>query len=425
MYGAFMLSQAGKKQEVKKTSSWDIRVWILDDDATKFSEYLKSLSEKSESLKWKNFLVESFDDYYTYEKAFFSAFLSWEAPDIFMLPSSQSSALEKQILVLDPTLVSPNDFRKNFKWILGDELIMSDGEEVKKEYLKGVVLGYESLWVYYNRRYFSSEDFSSWSALSSALPGIKEKNTDIIPLGLWNGSTVEGASDILSAFLVLFWGKDIQDIDSQVVSQSLESYLSFGKNSWDNSYDSISSSGDIKTNLDYFSEGTVWAVIGTPRMLQKIDAKWYKKQFLLATPFPQSIGEEKKMWIQYNALFINAASQNQQIAQELLALLTTQDAQKTFLQNFPQYLPALLSLESDMMEQKIHPDYNVVYKDFYDTTAIPVSFKTGDSVLYNTLMTTVLDGWDSAQSLFEIAKIKLICSSAKVTTLTNLSSSCQ
>lgn len=94
-----------------------MRIWVLEDDATKFTEYLKKLSETSENLKGKNFIVESFDDYYLYKQAFFSALLSGEAPDIFMIPSSEESLLEKQVLALDPTLLSPNDFRKNFKGI--------------------------------------------------------------------------------------------------------------------------------------------------------------------------------------------------------------------------------------------------------------------------------------------------------------------
>jgi ABC-type glycerol-3-phosphate transport system substrate-binding protein len=131
------------------------------------------------------------------------------------------------------------------------------------------------------------------------------------------------------------------------------------------------------------------------------------------------------MWVKYNYLAINALSEKQEAASELLRLMLTESAQKTYLQKFPHYLPALLSLESDMMEQKINPDYNIVYKDFFDANAIPVSFQTGDTTLYDSLMQSVLDAGESASTLFESSKQKLICTSNKISTLTNLSSSCK
>lgn len=154
-----------------------------------------------------------------------------EAPDVFMMSSSDVSSFDDLVLALDPSVVSPNDFRKNFYGVLGDELIITAQDEANTEYLKGVPIGLESLGVYYNRRYFNSADLTTWDSLNSALESIKEKSSDIVPIGIGNGSGVEGVSDIFSGLLVLSGGKDIRDLDSQIVDQALQTYLSFGNQS--------------------------------------------------------------------------------------------------------------------------------------------------------------------------------------------------
>jgi len=74
---------------------------------------LDTFAKQAENIKG-NFIVESFSDNYTYKTALVSAILKGEAPDVFMMSSSDVSAFDDMVLALDPSVVSPNDFRKKF-----------------------------------------------------------------------------------------------------------------------------------------------------------------------------------------------------------------------------------------------------------------------------------------------------------------------
>ena len=54
--------------------------------------------------------------------------------------------------------------------------------------------------------------------------------------------------------------------------------------------------------------------------------------------------------------------------------MTTDRGAEEYLDIFTHYLPAKISLEDDMLEEKIDDNYNVVYKDFYDRDSLLVSF---------------------------------------------------
>jgi len=88
---------------------------------------------------------------------------------------------------------------------------------------------------------------------------------------------------------------------------------------------------------------------------------------------------------------INNTSSKTALAQELLAYMTTEEGQKAYIEQFPYYIPTRLSLKNDILEQKINPDYNIVYKDFYKPDAILSPFNMGDEGVFENDISNILD----------------------------------
>ena len=115
-------------------------------------------------------------------------------------------------------------------------------------------------------------------------------------------------------------------------------------------------------------------MIGYPRDLLAIDKIGYQKSFLLAHSFPSYAGKEAKVSIKYNYLALNKDSSKKEIAGDFLAYLASVDGQAQILEYFPYYLPAETSVEAEVGEKKILPQYNIVYNNFINPTATLVTF---------------------------------------------------
>jgi len=101
-------------------------------------KYLEGFAKQDKNASGTKFVVESFSDLHTYKNALMSAFFRGEAPDVFVMQSGDTSLFDDTIQVLDPNSVSPNDFRKDFYGVFGDDLIITSDNDKKTEYLKGV-----------------------------------------------------------------------------------------------------------------------------------------------------------------------------------------------------------------------------------------------------------------------------------------------
>jgi len=62
-----------------------MRIWILHDDYSKFTQYLQLFKEAYPEYGGKNFVVESFSDETTYFNTLVSSIASGDAPDIFVM----------------------------------------------------------------------------------------------------------------------------------------------------------------------------------------------------------------------------------------------------------------------------------------------------------------------------------------------------
>ncbi len=409
---------------VPTASSGDIRIWIYQDDPESFQNFLTSFKNDTGKYTGKVALIESFSDYSTYINTLSAAAARGELPDIFMLNNNEDTFLSELTLGIDPSFISPNDFRKAYRWVFSDDLVTTLEEDSSVEFLKGIPIWYQSLGIYFNRRFFKSEQFDTWSSLTSAIAEVAEKGNSIVPIGLGN-NTVVSASDILMQLFLSLGSDSLTTTTANTIQQWLQTYLSFGDRRWDNAYNTISSAYSLEDNLDYFSRGDVVAVAGYPRMLASIAEKWYQKNFLLATAFPQYGTSDPVSLVDYNYFVQSTQNWHQDFTNDLFAYMVSEQWVKAYLQEFPFYLPASLSVEDDIREKKIYPDFNIVYKDFINREATLSSYDVGQKSVFESQVSSILSLDDNHTTLFERMRDFIVCSTSKSQTLSNLSSACR
>ena len=400
-------------------------IWILQDKREDFDEFIRKFKEANPAYANKtNISVESFSDYDSYFYSLVAAFSRWEWPDLFTLNNSERSVLEDNIIWIDPLLISPSEFRKMYKWVFSDDLISRTWDGL--EFLKWIPVWYESLGVYYNRRYFKSSDFESWTALGSAVAEISERNSwDLIPLGLGKSDATVHAWDIFTQMLALGGDSDLWTLSNQTIWQALQIYEWYADERGDNRYNSLLWASPDKNNLDFFSTWDVAAVVWYPRTLESIDEKWYRSTFLLATSFPSFAWTDHRTSINYDYYVINKDSEDTWFAIDLLTYMMTDDGAEEYLDIFTHYLPAKISLEDDRLEKKVSEDYNVVYKDFYDRDSLLVSFNTGIKQIYDKDILPILSDNTNTISRFNQLSSSVMCKAGKALTLENLSQACE
>lgn len=422
----FAINLNDTKNTRPTTSSWDFNVWIREDKTEPMKQYIEEFKKKYTQYADTNIAVESFADAHSYTNAFFSASLSWKAPDIFVLENSERSPMKQQIQVIDPSIVTPNTFRLWFKSVFWDDLIVPDPEDAALEYLIGIPMWYESLGIFYNRKYFSRPtDMGTWENMVQEIQAISEKFEDITPIALGNGSSVLRAADIMARLLVLEWASSLFDTSSSYIKQAFSFYTAFWEEQGGNNYNNISLPFSGERDVELFTQGNVASMIGYPRDLIEIDEIGYQKNFLFAMPFPWYAGKEKVSAIKYYYYALNKDSKNTKLGQDLLGFMASVEWQKLFLEKFPYYLPAETSLEKEIGERKILPEYNITYNNFIDPVETLISYDMADAEYFRKGIVPILDTTTTQEQKMEWLKSFILCSTTKHETLLNLSSPCE
>ena len=409
-------------------------IWIVWDEKQKFDEFLSTFKAKNPKYANTNIVVESFPDYNDYYYTLVWAFLSWKAPDLFVLNNGEKkSVFEEQIMWLDPALVDPDKMSSDFEPVFANDLIMQaeiEGEDwvIKKvDFVKWVPLGYESLWIFYSFRNFKGMDLSTWAWVNDSISKLKESNEDIITVWLGNWSTVVWASDIITQFFIQNWLKALDEVTDKKMLQSFYSYMMYWTESLWNNYnkrfnDLLESN---KNNLDLFSRWEVALVLGYPSLLNEIDKNWFNKSFLRASPIPQNSKNWWESLVNYNYFVMNKNSINMDLSKDLMTYFFSEEGEKEYLKNFPYYLPAHLSLLQDRLDEKLDNKYNLEYWNFYNREALLVSFDKKNKVLYDEKMISILDSFDNYKFLFEKFQKSLLCSYNKMINFEWLSIKCE
>lgn len=412
------------------TSISDFTIWTIWEKWTNFNDVISWFKEIYPNYSNYNIKVETFSDYNDYYYSLISSIISWKSPDLFVLNNNEkNSVFLEQVTGIDPSVISPNDFRKKYKWVFSDDLIETYEQEWDtKEFLVWVPVWYETLGVFYNRKYIKTSDLDSMSSLNSKVAELKKTRSNIVPIAIGNWSTVYNAADIVTQFFLLEdWVSWLSDLAWPKLKQSLAAYLLYWDIDWYNWYnDRFSELISIwQDSLDLFSLWDTYMIVWYPSLINKIDEKWYSKNFLLASAFPHYYNWAWKTLLNYNYFVVNKETDNYQIASDFLVYLYSDIWAENYLDTYSYQLPALLSLESDMLENKIHDDYNVVLKDFYSEYSELSSFDKWVKIIYDEQIKSILDNSSNFEMSFEKFKSNILCKASKISTLEKLSTSCE
>ena len=414
-----------KKVWPTRTTSGNFKIWIFDDNKNSFTDYVNEFK----SDYGYNTVVEvtSFNNWEEYNLALSSAFIRWEGPDVFVLNNNEKSIFLENISWIDPNLIDPDDFLSNYKWVFSDDLMISTWEKKEKlNFLVWVPIWYESLWIFYDRIKVQPKDLENWASLNAKIAELKEKRKDIIPLWIWDGSTVKYSQDIITQFFMLEDITSIKDISSSEIRAWLWDYFSFWSSSWNNSYIYKASklSSWSKGNIELFSRWEVSMIIWYPRMLLDIDESGYSKR-LFARPFPEYIPNKGMALINYNYFVVNKNSLNSDISFNLLKYMTSNKGITSYLDKFPYYLPAYTPLESEYLDIDILNWYDVKLENFYNEDLILSSFDKGIKYIYDKEVIKILDDNINYIDSFVSFIGELSCITDKIVNLGDLSRVCK
>ncbi len=419
-----MTGEKDTKQTVGK--SGDMSIWILHDSVANFQTFLETFKESYPQYNGKTISVESFDDITTYTNTLSAAIISGNAPDIFVVPSGSDAIFVDQIAGISPEMVSPNDFRLRFDPVFWEDLITTLPDDTTVEFLQGIPMWYEALGILYNRKYFlQPSELTTWTNLWNQVNKISEKYTNIIPIALGNGSWVSRAPDILQAFFTADGANSLALLDNNQVKQILTTYHDFWDTRWDNRYNILSTPFVDETDIDFFTQGDVAAMIWYPRDVLRVSEVGYQKSLLFATPFPSFAGSEQKSFIHYTYFALNKDSDAIDMAESILQFMSTTPAQELFSETFPYYLSPETSIYLWQLEKKILPEYNIVYKNFLPENSEKVTFEVWDVPYFYSQTPYILDMENDYETVFLRMKEFIVCSVTKQTTLLNLSSPCR
>lgn len=408
-----------------KVAANDFKIWILDDSVEDFNLFIEDF-KRDTGLKNVSITVESFSDYNEYNKALASAIIKWEAPDLYMLNNNEKSIFLENAIWIDPNIISPDDVRTYFKPFFGDDLIISSGEgDEKNEFLVWIPFGFETLWLYYNfKRVNDVKKLWSFPKLQEVISDFNENKSWFTALWVWLWTTVKNSEDIITQFIMSSWMKDINWLWASNIRSSFSEYFNYAL--WENNYirDHDILYKNSRTNLDYFVDWKIAMIFGYPRMINDIADIWFSKNFLRVTNFPDFINESEIL-VNYNYFVLNKNSLNKALAYEFLNYLFSEEGEKAYISHFKYYLPARISAYSELKDNKIHDDFHVKLKDFYNTEAIYSSFNKWLKDVYDREIVPIIDsdvGYLERVSSFASS---LKCKSFKVINLENLSSNCE
>lgn len=403
-----------KSREKKTANNENFTIWMVWDSAERSTDLIDGFKKFSKTKK--DVVIESFNNYEEYSYALTNAIANGTAPDVFVLNSNEKESIfQWQTTWIEPDIVNPNSFRKDYKTFLSDQLIAKTDKWV--DYLVWMPVWYEVLWVFYNRRFVNGSDVDSASSLRSAVKKLKEKNPDSIPVAIWNWAAVDFAEDIATQFILTAWeNRSIEQLDRKAIQKWLWNYVDFWNEEWDNKYNTRLEEMKIakQTWVDLFSKGETLIIAGYPRLIEKISDKWFSSNFLAAAPFPNEWEKSWKALVNYNYFVINKDTNKLDVANLFMQYLFSNDWIKTFLEAYPYYLPGVSEFDKWNEDQKIHKNYNIRIADFYNDSLEYTTFDKWLKTDYDEKLKAMLD--NERTVIDEFSKLQKVtnCRTSKI-----------
>lgn len=422
--------KSGKTFWVQSKANGIFKVWMINWDDDINTSLIKDFKKEYPEYELQKVEFVNFSNYNDYYYALSLAIIWWDAPDLFVLNNAEENPIySSQIAWLDNKIIKPSSFRKRYRWVFSDDLIWSQWSGKDKiEFVIGLPFWYESLWIFFNRKYVKDTQLWTIGALNNIVAELKDKKSNIIPIWIGNWSTVIDSVDIITQFL-MFDNKilSLSDVTWDKLKEAFSKYFLFWDTEWYNWFNSkfLELVNKWKKSVDLFAKWETYMLMWYPSLIKEIKKASFNKNFLLAAPFPKANSWKWNTLINYDYFVINRNSDNIKLWNLFLWFLSTDNWSKKFLDSYPYQLPALLSLESEKLDQYIDDDYNLILDDFYDPDSTLTTFDKWIKSLYDSNIINILDNQDTYKSEFLKMQSSILCKAKKINTLKNLSESCE
>jgi len=402
---AFTLKTDTSDWKISKTN-WPLYVWMIGWNSKSNSEIIKNFQDSDPLYSNQSIIIQNFYSYKSYYDALILSFIQWDTPDIFVLNNSEYYPLfTSQVAWINPAYVSPSKFRTTYEWVFSDDLILSKWTwRDRVDFLAWLPMWYETLWIFYNRKYVKSKDVSSLSSINNLMSELKRKKPNIAPVWIWNGSTVIDSWDIITQFFM--FNEDvlsIADLTWKLLKEAFGIYFLYWDINWYNGYNRKFS--DLYNNwlnaVDLFTKGETYILFWYPSLLKNIKESSFNKNLLLAAPFPHFYSWIGNTLLNYNYFTIHKNTDNITLSNEFLRFLSTDEWSKIYLEHFPFLYPAKQSLIDERLEKKIDDEYNVVLNDFYNPDAKLKTFDKWLKNYYDDKIVKILDNPDNYELEFK------------------------
>lgn len=401
---------------------WDFNIWIVDENVADFQKIVSDFKENFPDYANTTIGVETFSDKNLYDTTLISALWAWIAPDIFMLSNAEFSPLSNFISAISPEAVSPSDFRRDFHPVFADDLIVQSEDGV--DFLAWVPLWYQVPALFYNRRNFPrSSELLDWGRFNLEMLSLTDR-ANIIPLAIGDGLSITRSDWIVNSFLAQEWVRNISETQNTHTRQALNQYRSL----WmlgSQSYIDLIKNNLSQTDIDYFTEWTVAAMVWYPKDLKKIAEIGYQSNMLFVTPFPRSEWKSDAVAIDYEYFVIQKNTSNMTLAENFLSYLASERWQRMYAEVFPHYLPAHSWLALEFEEWKVHPSFNVVYRNFLWPETELISYNVENRYIYKDGLKTLLDRESWFDIAFQDLKSRILCAVKKYRDFTDISTDCR
>jgi len=395
----------------------EFNIWVVSDETEWFDKIIEWFKQEYSEYLNTDIIFHRFAKYKDYEKSLLSVMADWNSPDIIVVPNSWWDILESKISYIPTEIISVDDFEKNFNPLFAELTVRTGKWKNAQRWIKWVPIWYEVPAILYSNIKFRYWYPKTWSEINNIIE--KENRLWYSVLWLWlNNKKVPSASDILTAMFYQDKVRDYKHLSRW--NNILNNYLSYYYQ-WDKDLKQFKDDLNEKyvTVYDLFIEWKIWSVVAYPSNLKDLSLAYkrsndvkLKKKFVYSSPFPQIYDADWRRVTTANYYYfaMSRYSKNVEMWLKFLNYISTNKAQKTYLEYFTQYLPARIDLEDLRFKEQewiINEDYKrVKFEDFIISDVELASFDKWLKTVYDSEMQNVIE--DKEKTL-EYLERKIIC----------------
>lgn len=356
------------KQQNAKPKTSTMKIWITDGTSESYQKLVDGFKKYAPEYARTEILIEKqTSDPDRYRTLLLSTATEGSGPDIFMLKKWEDDILESKVEPIPSDVLDFSDFEKRYDDIFRDLVYSTGSGEDKKTVLQWVPLGFETLWIFYNKTLIRDIPktldeldliYTEWGSDSyptnlGLSPTFTPNMVEVYPLWLkkdWVESYVDvyDRKSTLESYMS-YWSLDIKKADTNTTNgentdnQTISTENNTSKNLNDEK------SGMIKekmTTLDLFMEGKISMIFWYPSTILELEksSKRVKESIdnndIITERIFQSNKQKKQNIWRYNYFWISKYTKNGLASVKFLEYLLTPEAQRIYMGEYPYIIPA-------------------------------------------------------------------------------------